>query len=207
MTDQKPNYPTIERLAELQQLIADFAKVLRMPQLADTGRPENDVEHSFGLAITCWFLAPKVAPALDLGEILKYALAHDMVEIHAGDTFVFGDEADINSKPERERQALHSLAADWPDFTAIHDYARGYMNKISEESKFVKAVDKLLPMLMIYLGEKSAFWYKHKITLDMEIENKHTIEVSEYMAPYYDMLVDWMRANDDFYKTPAGSQA
>jgi 5'-deoxynucleotidase YfbR-like HD superfamily hydrolase len=59
-------YPSMARIAELQQFIADFAKVERVPQLADTGRPENDVEHSFGLALTCWFLAPKIAPELSL---------------------------------------------------------------------------------------------------------------------------------------------
>ena len=48
------DYPSIDRLAELQQLIADFAKVKRMPHLADNGMEENDVEHSFGLALTCW---------------------------------------------------------------------------------------------------------------------------------------------------------
>ncbi|HEX8227522.1 MAG TPA: hypothetical protein VF572_06670 [Candidatus Saccharimonadales bacterium] len=44
--------PTMQRIAELQQFIADFAKIGRVPQLADTGRPENDVEHSYGLALT-----------------------------------------------------------------------------------------------------------------------------------------------------------
>ena len=200
MADQKPNYPSIERLEQLQQLIADFAKVQRMPHLADTGHRENDVEHSYGLAMTCWFLAPKIAPKLDLGKILQYALAHDLVEIHAGDTFVFGEKAHVDSKPDRERQALDTLAADWPDFIDIHDFAKGYMDKANEEAKFVKAVDKLLPVLMINLGEQAAFWQRHKVTLDMEIQNKHSIEVSVYMAPYYDKLVVWMRDNNHFYK-------
>jgi putative hydrolase of HD superfamily len=207
MPDQKSNYPSIDRIEQLQQFIADFAKVQRMPHLADTGRPENDVEHSYGLAMTCWFLAPKIAPELELGKILQYALAHDLVEIHAGDTFVFGEKAHIDSKPAREHEALRILAADWPDFMDIHDFAQGYMDKVNEEAKFVKAVDKLLPMLMINLGEQAAFWQRHKVTLDMEIENKHTIEVSDHMAPYYDKLVAWMQANNHFYQDSADSQA
>ncbi|MEO6761412.1 MAG: HD domain-containing protein [Candidatus Saccharimonadales bacterium] len=180
--------------------MADFAKVERVPQLADTGRPENDVEHSYGLALTCWFLAPKIAPELDLAEILKYALAHDTVEIQAGDTFVFGSAEAIASKSGREDAALIQLKQDWPDFPEMVEAAKGYKSKVNEEARFVKAVDKILPVLMVNLGDKSAFWERHKITLQMEIENKVTMKVSDTVAPYYDKLVAWMSDNDYFYK-------
>lgn len=193
-------YPSINRLAELQQFIADFAKVERMPQLADTGRAENDVEHSFGLALTCWFLANKIAPELSLEKILCYALAHDTVEIYAGDTFVFGGEEEIASKAGREAAALKKLRVEWPDFSEMIDAAAGYNDKIDEEARFVKAVDKILPVVMVNLGEKGIFWNRHKITLDMEKENKHTIEVSNIVAPYYQKLIDWLSDPDYMYK-------
>jgi putative hydrolase of HD superfamily len=185
-------HPTIDRIAELQQFVADFSNVIRVPQLADTGRPENDVDHSFGLALTCWFLAPKIAPELNLEKIFKYALSHDVVEIHAGDTFVFGGKAELDSKSEREDKALDQLKKEWPDFTDMVESAKGYKDKIDEEAKFVKAVDKILPVLMIELGESSLFWDRHKITLDMERKNKVTIKVSDHMTPYYERLILWL---------------
>lgn len=185
------SYPSIERLAELQQFIADFAKVKRVPHLADNGVEENDVEHSFGLALTCWYLHPKIAPELDLAEILKFALAHDIVEIHAGDTFIF-DEDSWSTKDERERDALRQINQDWPDFPDMTTYAEGYMDKANAEARFVKAVDKLLPVLMVELGEKSAFWDRHKITLEMERDNKVTIRISEHVSPYYELLITWL---------------
>lgn len=185
------DYPSLNRLAELQQLIADFAKVKRVPHLADNGQSENDVEHSYGLALTCWYLQPKIAPELSLSEILQYALAHDIVELHAGDTFIFDDE-NWATKDERERAALGSIREDWPDFPELADYAEGYMDKTSEEAKFVKAVDKLLPVIMVELGERDAFWKRHKITLQMERDNKVTIHVSELMSPYYELLLEWL---------------
>lgn len=191
--------PTINRIAELQQFIADFAKVERVPQLADTGRPENDVEHSYGLALTCWFLAPKIAPDLDLGKILRYALAHDTVEIHAGDTFIFADPEVLASKSDREDAALEKLAEDWSDFPGMTDYAKGYKDKRDEEAKFVYSVDKILPVLMVDLGEGSDFWKRHKITFDMEADKKQNIRTSAAVAPYYDALLDWMRDNSEFY--------
>lgn len=184
--------PSIERLAELQQLIADFAKVQRVPHLADNNQPENDVEHSYGLALTCWYLQPKIAPELDLGKILQYALAHDIVELHAGDTFVF-DKAGIRSKEQREREALEQVRASWPDFPELADHAEGYMDKIDEEAKFVKAVDKILPVIMIELSlVNDPFWERLGITLAHERENKVTIHVSDYVSPYYELLLDWL---------------
>jgi 5'-deoxynucleotidase YfbR-like HD superfamily hydrolase len=196
---QSSDYPSVNRLADLQQFVADFSRVTRVPQLANTGRLENDVDHSYALALTCWFLAPKIAPELSLEKILKYALAHDTVEIHAGDTFVFAHEDHIASKSDREDEAIEQLEKEWPDFSEMIESARGYKQKVNEEAKFVKAIDKILPLLVIELGESSAFWRRLKITLDMEIENKVTIKVSDYVEPYYDMTIEWLRARGNMY--------
>lgn len=193
--------PSIERLAELQQLIADFACVYRVPQLADKHRAESDVEHSYGLALTAWFLASHIAPELDQGRILKYALAHDLVELHAGDTFVFGNDAALKSKSAREDEAVEQLAKDWPDFPEMSVFAQNYKGKQDEEAKFVYAVDKLLPVIMVNIGEKEAFWSRHKITLEMQTQEKeYKVKVSKYVSPYYEKLCDWMTDPDYFYK-------
>lgn len=195
--------PSVERIAELQQFIADFSRIERMIELADTGRKENDVEHSFGLALTSWFLAPKIAPELSLEKILCYALAHDTVEVHAGDTFVFAPKEELATKSDRENAALVQLRKDWPDFPAMVDAAEAYKNKANEEAKFVKAVDKILPVLMVNLGEKATFWQRHKITLEMEVQDKVSLKVSDAFAPYYERLIEWLSNPDYFYKEPA----
>lgn len=191
------NHPSVERLGELQQFVTNFSKVARVPRFED--RPENDVEHSYGLALICWYLAPKIAPELNLEKIFKYALAHDTVEIYAGDTFVFAEAEALQSKSAREDAALKQLYQEWPDFKEMVDYAKGYKEKIDEEAKFVKAVDKILPLLVIELGESSEFWNRHKITLDMERENKVTIRVSDYVAPYYERVILWLENRGNMY--------
>ncbi len=186
------DYPSIHRLAELQQLIADFAKVERVVPMGDAGHRENDVEHSYGLALTCWYLQSKIAPELDLLKILQYALAHDIVEVHAGDTFVF-DEEHKTTKDTREREALEQIREDWPDFPDLAAYAKGYMDKIDAEARFVKAVDKILPVLLIELGlEHYDVWSERSVTLAHERENKVSIHVSEYLSPYYEKLIIWL---------------
>lgn len=195
MTD----YPSMDRLAELQQMIADFAKVKRVPYLADNEQPENDVEHSFGLALTCWYLHPKIAPELDLLKIFQYALAHDIVELHAGDTYVFDTELSA-TKDARERAALRQIAEEWGDFPELADSAGGYMNKADEEARFVKAVDKILPVIMIEIGRGKEHWHALKVTLKMEEEHKKSILVSDYVAPYYEKLIKWLDARENIPK-------
>jgi putative hydrolase of HD superfamily len=193
-------YPSMDRLAQLQQLIADFAKVLRVPHLADTGRPENDAEHSYGLALTCLFLAPKIASDLNMEKILRYALAHDIVEIHSGDTFVFDHQA-VKDKPAREDAALRQLRADWPDFPELTEAAKEYQNKTNAEARFVYTIDKILPTIMVMLGEKETFWNRHKITKEMQqAEKTAKMKHSPEALPYLDMLLEWTDDPDYFYK-------
>lgn len=194
------NYPSMDRLSELQQLIADFAKVQRAVPLADTNAAENDVEHSYGLAMTCWYLHDKIAPELDLGKILRYALAHDIVELHAGDTYPW-DETAVATKYEREKVAMRQIEKDWHDFPMVVEFAEGYADKVDEESTFVYAVDKLLPIFMIELADAKAIWKKKQLTLQMEKDNKVTILKSDIVAPYYEKLITWLDERNNIPKS------
>lgn len=195
------DYPSIDRIAELQQMIADFSEVLRAVPMMHTGRRENDVDHSFGLALTCWFLAPHIAPDLDIGKILRYALAHDIVELHAGDAFVFGDKETLASKSDREDSALEYIARDWPDFPELTAFAKGYKDHSDAEADFVYTIDKMLPAIMTKLGEDSDYWKRHKVTREMhETEKGNKMQRSPEARQYLDMLNAWMVRPDDFYK-------
>jgi putative hydrolase of HD superfamily len=187
MTD----YPSMDRLAELQQMIADFAKVKRAVPMADANEAENDVEHSYGLAMTSWYLHGKIAPHLDISKILRYALAHDIVELHAGDTYPW-DLAAVATKYEREKAAIRQIENDWSDFAPVVEFAEGYADKVDEEALFVYAIDKLLPVIMIEIAEAQIIWNKKQLSLQMERENKTTILKSEIVAPYYEKLLAWL---------------
>jgi len=199
--NDKASYPLIERIVELQQLVAEFSEILRAVPLMKTGRKENDVDHSFGLALTCWFLAPKIAPHLDLSKILRYALAHDIVELYAGDMFAFSDQSLLATKSDREDAALAQIAEDWPDFPELAQYAKDYKEKIDAEAKFVYSIDKILPVVMVKTGEDESFWKRHKITKEMhEAEKRKKMRHSPEVLPYLDMLNEWAANPDNFYK-------
>lgn len=199
-TEPQP-LPSIDRIADLQQLIAEFACVYRMPNLANKGRKESDVEHSFGLALTCMYLAPKVAPDLNMERILKYALVHDVPELYAGDTFAFDDQ-DVLTKDSREQSSIDQISEEWRDFPELIEYIVGYKNMVDEEAVFVYFVDKILPSIMVNLGEKDVFWDRHKITRDMhENEKNKKMTVSELGRQYAVLLNEWMADPDYFHKT------
>lgn len=94
-------------------------------------------------------------------------------------------------KSAREKAAILQLHDEWPDFPELSEYAGQYMERLSEEAKFVKAVDKLLPPIMIELSGATE-WHRLSITLDAERENKQSLHVSRYLSPYYDLLIEWL---------------
>jgi putative hydrolases of HD superfamily len=193
--------PSLERVLELQRLLAAFNQVDRVTHRKHAGKyvNENDTEHSYNLAMTAWFLA-RSFPELNVSKVITYSLVHDLVEVHAGDTYIYGSPEEINSKHEREAAALKKLEHDWTDFSdltaAIHDYE----NKANSEAKFVYALDKLMPVMQIYIHDGYS-WNKHGVTLDMLHANKATkVAQSPEIEPYFYDLYELLLAHPELIK-------
>lgn len=179
--------PSISRLIEFQNLLLKFREIERTVYIPPSNKDmENDIEHSYSLAMTAWFLAPYF-PKINTQQVVLLALAHDLVEIHAGDTFSYG--ADREAKKAREEAAQKQLQKEWPDFPGLHEAIGEYEALSSEEAKFVYALDKLMPSMINYLDE-GYFWKKHGITFEMFQHEKETkMPVSAEVYPYYHELV------------------
>jgi len=179
----------IHRLVDLQKLLASFNQVDRRAHRrhGDTFVPENDTEHSYNLAMTAWYLT-QWFPKLDKSLVLQYALAHDLVEIHAGDTYIYGPEEELASKQQREADALHRLEADWADFDDMNKTIHAYEQRADAESKFVYALDKIMPIMLIYIHDGYT-WKKESVTVDMLYKAKiEKINVSPEVLPYFEEL-------------------
>src|SRR3954471_766619 len=91
-------------------LEADKLKsVERRNFLADGSRRENTAEHSWHLGMAALVLAPFAEEPVDVGRAVAMALAHDIVEIDAGDTFAYDQGAESESKRAREVAAADRL--------------------------------------------------------------------------------------------------
>ncbi|MEW9529726.1 HD family hydrolase [Microbispora sp. NPDC049125] len=118
------------------------------------GRRENDAEHSFALGLVALCLAPLVDGTLDLGLIAKYALVHDLPEIHSGDVSVYADPADLEKKALREEEARETITRDFGElFPWLIQEMYGYKAQGDPESRFVYALDKLLPHVNVLLAD------------------------------------------------------
>jgi putative hydrolases of HD superfamily len=179
--------PTLERIIDLQRMLLVFNSIERKVAIPPTlDKAETDVVHSFSLAVIAWFLAPAF-PRLKADKLIKLSLAHDIVEIHAGDTFSYDKEA-IKDQGLREQRALVKIKKQWADFPDLTDAITEYEESESEEAKFVYALDKLQPSIMDYTNE-GRNWRKLGITFDKFIEEKEKkIPRSPEITEYYHEL-------------------
>jgi len=181
--------PDITRLIELQQLLQQLAQTERMCERRHHGSfvHENDTEHSYNLAMTAWFLAGHF-PHLDRDRLIRLALVHDLLEVHAGDTPVYADEALLASKHEREVAAVEKLRREWQDFPELLEHIDSYESRESEEAKFVYALDKIMPIMLIYINDGRT-WQQEGVTLDrLDGVKQGKVNLHPAVKVYYDQL-------------------
>lgn len=181
--------PDIHRLLELQELLAAFNDVEREVHRKhnDTFISENDTEHSYNLAMTAWYMS-KWFPSLDKNLLIQYAMVHDLVEVYAGDTFIYGSEEELASKESREADALKRLTDEWTDFPDMIEAIEVYETKKNSEARFIYALDKLIPVMLVYIHEGFS-WKKHSVTVDMLYKNKvPKVSLAPELLPYLEQL-------------------
>ena len=124
---------------------------------------ENDAEHSFHLAMMACILAEHAKEEINILHVIKMVLIHDIVEIDAGDTYCY-DTVGYQDKAEREQKARDRIFALLPDdqkleYCALWDE---FEARITPESKFANALDRIQPMLLNY-QKGGISWKKHNI--------------------------------------------
>jgi len=198
MTKQM-NKPTLQRLLELHQLLLDFQAVDRITVIPakDHIKFENDAEHSYSLAMTAWFLAQHF-PELDRDKVIRIALAHDLVEVHSGDTSVFDHEM-VATKEKREARGTTQLAKDWPDFPQMHEAITDYKKRSSEEARFVYALDKIMPIILNIVSEGLS-WRRHGVTLsELHAAKKDKVTHHPVVADYYQQIYSLLSDSPHYF--------
>lgn len=195
MTERLP----LSKLQDYVKLITEFGKVERVIYFPGTNRQENDQEHSYSLAMTAWYLIASNKLPLNVQKVLEYALVHDLVEVFAGDTYIYGDSEHLSSKEEREAEAAKRLIEAHPEFQELHATIAEYMGHEDAESRFVYALDKVLPVLLIH-SDGGRTWKEKKITLDMLISHKTSkVAVSPEIQAYFDELVEILSGEEGMF--------
>ena len=180
MTRGSPSLRSMDRLDQQIRFVGEIDKlkgVLRQTMLAGPGRRENSAEHSWHLAVMALALAEHAPPGTDIGRVTAMLLVHDVVEIDAGDLFVYADAAQQARQEEAERAAADRIFALLPPGQAGR--VRGLWDEFEErrtpEARFARALDRLQPMLA-NLQAGGGTWREHGITADQVLAKVRLIE-------------------------------
>ncbi|MFG1795737.1 HD domain-containing protein [Nocardia sp. NPDC049149] len=140
-------------LRDLLLPLSEVERTVKLPQLS--ARRENVPEHSFSLGLTACALAASIAPELDRGLIAQYSLVHDVVERYAGDTSIWAPSEVLGSKISREKHAQRKIRSNFGNvFPWIANTIDAYERRVDPESRFVYALDKILPHILIIISNE-----------------------------------------------------
>jgi putative hydrolase of HD superfamily len=170
----------MERLDQQLRFVIEAGRlkgVLRQTMLAGLGRRENSAEHSWHIALMAVTLAQYAPAGTDISKVTAMLLAHDLVEIDAGDLFVYADEAQQARQQQAEQAAADRIFALLPADQA--SAARALWDEFEErrtpEARFARAIDRLQPMLE-NLQAGGGTWKQHHVTADQVLAKVVLIE-------------------------------
>lgn len=187
MTDNDRLSRQISFVLEIDKL----KRVLRQTWHLDQSCKENDAEHSWHLAVMAVLLAEYAAePGLDVAKAVKMVLLHDLVEIDAGDTFVY-DEVGARDKAEREQAAADRLFAILPadQATEVRGLWEEFEARRTPEARYAAGLDRLQPLLHNY-HTQGRTWREHGVTSDRVLaRNCHMAEGAPRLWQYAESLI------------------
>lgn len=177
----------IEFLLEIDKLKG----IVRQTLLTDGSRRENSAEHSWHLAVMAMVLSGYAKEEkIDLLRVLKMVLAHDLVEIDAGDTYCYDEDGNID-KLEREKKAAERIFGLLPEEQAaeFRELWDEFEARETAEAKFAAALDRLQPLLNNY-RTYGQMWQKHGIGSGQVIaRNEHIDEGAPALWEYAAELI------------------
>lgn len=158
-------------LLDYHKLLKDFNSIYRdLDSIVINKVHDNDVEHSYRVAMLCWMVAESYSLKLNINKILKYSLIHDFPEVYAGDVSIY-IEHKAEDKYKREQLAIVRLKKKYPNLKNIWNILDKYEKRSDVESKFVYIIEKLEPILTVILSEED-HWYKKRVTFESFILKK-----------------------------------
>lgn len=123
--------------------------ILRRNRVVDGSRYENAAEHSWHVALMATVLMEHAdANGLDRLRVLEMLLVHDLVEVDAGDTWLYS-EVDRIDQLRAEREAAERLFGllPSPDGRRLRELWEEFEARTTPEAQYAAAIDALQPLL------------------------------------------------------------
>lgn len=150
--------------------------IQRKTKLFNSDRNENDAEHSWHLAMMTIVLAEHSDRKIDVLKVLKMVLIHDIVEIDAGDTFIY-DTAKNHTNTDEELLAAQRIFGLLPkeqaqEFIAVwQEFEEG----MTDEAKFARSMDRFEPLLQ-NTSNNGGTWKEFNVPYQKVYDKKKAIQ-------------------------------
>ena len=164
-----------ERLKQQLEFSLEIDKeknVFRQTHLSRHGRNENDAEHAWHMAVMAYILREYANEDVDIAKVMLMCLIHDIVEIDAGDTYAYDEEA-LKTQKEREDRAKERIFSLLPEdqkqelMSLFDEFETGE----TQESRFAHSMDNLQPLILNHSNGGSD-WREHSVTVDKVLERQ-----------------------------------
>lgn len=184
----------MERLLKQIEFIKEIDKIkfiFRKTKLISSNRNENDAEHSWHLAMMAMVLAEHANEPIDLLRVMKMVLIHDIVEIDAGDIFIY-DATKNHTNTEEELKAAKRIFGLLPEEQAQELIALWEEFEAGEtvDARFAKAMDRLEPLLQ-NSSNNGGTWNEFGVNYQKVYDKKKLIKNgSETIWEYTEKLIN-----------------
>lgn len=150
--------------------------IQRKTRLFNSERCENDAEHSWHLAMMTLVLAEHANQSIDVLKVLKMVLIHDIVEIDAGDTFIY-DTNKNHDNTEEELAAAKRIFGILPEEQAKEFIGlwMEFEDGLTDEAKFARSMDRFQPLLQ-NTSNNGGTWAEYNVNYDKVYNKKKVIE-------------------------------
>lgn len=175
----------IEKQFEFCREIDKEKFIGRQTYLTDRNSKENDAEHAWHMALMAVLLSEYSNEPIDVLKTVTMLLLHDLVEIDAGDTYAYDEEAKKTQKqrelaaadrifgllPEDQQEKLRGL---WEEFEA----------ESTPEARFARTLDNIQPT-MLNAATDGRSWAERGVRLSQILgRNQNTGRGSETLWKY-----------------------
>ena len=184
---------SLETLTQQIQFIIEIDKVKSIYRKSKTytgEKYENDAEHSWHICMMALVLSSHANEPIDLNKVIRMLLIHDIVEIDAGDTFLYATNRD--DVFEKERQSAERIFGMLPA-PQSKEYMALWLEfeaKQTPEAKFAGSIDRLQPLLsnIIHHGQT---WKENGVTATQVYDKNSVIALgSSALWSYARTLLD-----------------
>lgn len=165
----------IQQLMDFVIEVDRVKHIVRKTKLFDGSRQENDAEHSWTICVMALIFRDYASVDIDLLKVLKMLLIHDIVEIDAGDVFLYDNaRKDIHIEEEKAAKRIFGMLPE-----ALRDEFLDlwceFEERTTPEAKYAAIFDRLEPLYQNYMN-KGQVWRAHQIKPEQVLEKNKIIQ-------------------------------